>query len=101
MSPDRQGIIGAIRACESQTSAFNWDMVLDAVSTTLGYEANRAPINFPQFVLRGLLDMFPRVQTLPSDRPIHIQIPVGENIEFGISALVVWTHHLLDLIVLG
>ncbi|KAL9039835.1 MAG: hypothetical protein Q9214_004714 [Letrouitia sp. 1 TL-2023] len=100
LSPDRQGILGVIRACESQTSAFNWNMMLDAVSTTLGYEAHRAPIDFPQFVLRGLLDMFPMVQTLPSDRLIHIQIPVGENIESGVSTLVVWAHHLLDLIVL-
>ncbi|KAI4160140.1 MAG: hypothetical protein LQ342_005998 [Letrouitia transgressa] len=99
-SPDRQGILGVIRTCESQTSAFNWNMMLNAVSTTLGYEAHRAPIDFPQFVLRGLLDMFPMVQTLPSDRLIHIQIPVGENIESGASALVVWAHHLLDLVVL-
>ena len=98
-SPDRQGILGVLRACESQTSAFNWNMMLNAVSTTLGYEADKAPIDFPHFVLQGLLDMFPMVQTLPSDRLIHIQIPVGENVDSGTSTLVVWAHHVLGLTV--
>lgn len=99
-SPDRQGILGVLYACESQTSAFNWNMMLNAVSTTLGYKVDRAPLDFPNFVLQGLLDMFPMVQSLPSDRLIHIRIPVGENTESGISALVVWAHHVLDLTVL-
>ena len=98
-SPDRQGILGVLRACESQTSAFNWNMMLNAVSTTLGYEADKAPIDFPHFVLQGLLDMFPMVQTLPSDRLIHIQIPLGEDMDSGTSTLVVWAHHVLGLTV--
>ena len=73
--------------------------MLDAVSTTLGYEANKAPLDFPPFVLQGLLDMFPMVQTLPSDRLIHIQIPVGEGMDSGTSTLVVWAHHVLGLTV--
>ena len=99
-SPDRIGILGVLRACESQTSAFNWNMMLNAVSTTLGHRADKAPIDFPPFVLQGLLDMFPAVQTLPSDRLIHIQIPVGENLESGTSTLVVWAHQVLGLTVL-
>ena len=98
-SPDRQGILGVLHACESQTSAFNWNMMLNAVSTTLGYEADKAPIDFPHFVLQGLLDMFPMVQTLPSDRLIHIQIPLGEDRDSGTSTLVVWAHHVLGLTV--
>lgn len=99
-SPDRVGILKVLHACESQTSAFNWNMLLNAVSTTLGYQSNKAPLDFPRFVLQGLLDMFPMVQTLPNDRFIHIQIPVGDNTECGISALIVWAHHVLDLTVL-
>ena len=99
-TPDRQGILKVLQACESQTSAFNWNMMLNAVSTTLEYESNNAPLDFPCFVLQGLLDMFPMVQTLPHDRLIHIQIPVGENVESGISTLVVWAHHVLNLTVL-
>ena len=99
-SPDRQGILGVLRACESQTSAFNWNMMLNAVSTTLGYEAEKAPIDIPHFVLQGLLDMFPMVQTLPSDRLIHIQVPLGEDKDSGTSTLVVWAHHVLGLTVL-
>ncbi|CAF9921584.1 hypothetical protein IMSHALPRED_005210 [Imshaugia aleurites] len=99
-SPDRQGILGVLYACESQTSAFNWNMLLNAVSTTLGYKDDTAPIDFPPFVLQGLFDMFPMVQTLPCDRFIHIQIPVGEDLDSGVSTLVVWAHHVLDLTVL-
>ena len=99
-SPDRQGILNVLTACESQTSAFNWNMMLNAVSTTLGYKPDQAPLDFPRFVLQALLDMLPMVQTLPIDRLIHIEIPVGENLESGISALVVWAHHVLDLTVL-
>ena len=99
-TPDRKGILGVLHACESQTSAFNWNMMLDAVANLLGYKSDTAPIEFPTFVLRGLLDMFPMVQTLPKDRLIHIQIPVGERVSSGTSALVVWAHHVLDLTVL-
>ena len=99
-SPDRGGILRVLNACESQTSAFNWNMMLDAVSTTLGYKPDKAPLDIPSFVLQGLLDMLPMVQTLPNDRMIQIQVPVGDNLESGVSALVVWAHHVLDLTVL-
>ncbi|KAI4168984.1 MAG: hypothetical protein LQ343_006015 [Gyalolechia ehrenbergii] len=99
-SPDRLGILGVLEACESQTAAFNWSMMIDAVSITLGYSAETAPTDFPPFVLQGLIDMFPMVQTLPSDRLIHIQIPVGEGLNSGTSVLVVWAHRVLDLVVL-
>ena len=98
--PDRKGILGVLEACESQTAAFNWNMMIDAVSTTLGYSAEKVSIDLPQSVLQGLIDMFPMVQTLPNDRFIHIQIPVGEELRSGISTLVVWAHHVLGLIVL-
>lgn len=99
-SPSRVGILGVLHVCERQTSAFNWNMLLHAVSRSLGYEAYKAPIDVPQFVFQGLLDMFPMVQTLPNDRFIQIQIPVGEWLECGTSTLVVWAHHVLDLNVL-
>ncbi|KAI4124307.1 MAG: hypothetical protein LQ347_005788 [Umbilicaria vellea] len=99
-SPSRTGILGVLQVCEQQTSAFNWNMLLHAVSKSLGYEANEAPIDFPPFVLQGLLDMFPMVQTLPNERFIQIQIPVGKGLNSGTSALVVWAHHVLDLNVL-
>ncbi|KAL9629102.1 MAG: hypothetical protein Q9204_005469 [Flavoplaca sp. TL-2023a] len=99
-SPDRKGILGVLEACESQTAGFNWNMLMDAVSTTIGYTPEKAPTDIPCFVLQGLIDMFPMVQTLPADRMIHIQIPVGENIDSGTSVLVVWAHHILNLEVL-
>ena len=99
-TPGRMQILGVLRACESQTSAINWNMMLNAVSTVLGYGIDPAPMDFPAFVLRGLLDMFPMVQTLPNDRFIHIQIPVGDSSRSGTSALIVWAHNVLDLTVL-
>ena len=99
-TPGRMQILGVLRACESQTSAFNWNMMLNAVSTVLGYGTGPAPMGFPAFMLRGLLDMFPMVQTLPNDRFIHIQIPVGDSSQSGTAALIVWAHHVLDLTVL-
>ena len=99
-TPSRTGILGVLRACESQTSAFNWNMMLNAVSTVLGYGTSPAPTDFPSFILRGLLDMFPMVQTLPNDRFIHIQIPVSDGGQSGTCALIVWAHHVLDLTVL-
>ncbi|KAL8927084.1 MAG: hypothetical protein Q9208_002630 [Pyrenodesmia sp. 3 TL-2023] len=99
-SPDRNGVLGVLKACESQTAGFNWNMMIDAVSTTLGYRTDNAPTDIPCFVLQGLIDMFPMVQTLPADRMIHIQIPVGKKLDSGISVLVVWAHHILNLEVL-
>ncbi|MCJ1390074.1 hypothetical protein MMC18_002932 [Xylographa bjoerkii] len=99
-SPSRAGILGVLQVCETQTSAFNWTMLVHAVSKSLGYEAYEVPLDFPPFVLQGLLDMFPMVQTLPKDRFIQIQIPVGKYLESGVSTLVVWAHHVLDLNVL-
>ncbi|KAL8894945.1 MAG: hypothetical protein Q9207_008358 [Kuettlingeria erythrocarpa] len=81
-SPDRNGIVGVLQACESQTAGFNWNGMIDAVSTTLGYRRDEAPTD------------------IPSDRMIHIQIPVGEELKSGISVLVVWAHHVLNLEVL-
>ncbi|KAL8751298.1 MAG: hypothetical protein Q9184_006114 [Pyrenodesmia sp. 2 TL-2023] len=75
-------------------------MMIDAVSTILGYGTDKAPTDIPPFVLQGLIDMFPMVQTLPADRMIHIQMPVGEKLDSGISVLVVWAHHILNLEVL-
>lgn len=99
-TPSRSGILGVLRAIESQTLAFSWNMMLHAVSSCLGYEPHKAPIDFPQFVLQGLLDMFPMAQTLSNDRFIHIQSPVGDKLQSGVCTLVVWAHHVLNLTVL-
>ena len=102
-TPDRESILGVLRACESQTSAYNWSMNLEAVSTTLGYEIAKVAADLPACILHGLLDMLPMVQTFPDDRFIHIQITVNKRRGYftsGIPALVVWAHHILDLTVL-
>ena len=45
-SPSRTGILGVLHVCEKQTSAFNWNMLLHAVSKSLGYEATKLQSTF-------------------------------------------------------
>jgi hypothetical protein len=93
--PGQQGVSGTLKACEEQTSAYSWSGHLHAVGAMLGgYIQNRTREGILVDILCGLLDMLPMVQTLPDDRMIHIE---GEN---GVTATVVWAHHVLGLTVL-
>ena len=100
-SPSRSAVADVLTACESQTSAFNWNMMLNAVSALIGDPAYSMKTEFPPFILQALLDMFPLVQSLPNDRFIHVQLP-GSQSPYGHAgpcALVVWAHHILGLTV--
>ena len=55
--------------------------MLIPVSTIIGYLANKAHVEFGDFVLGYLLDMSLMVQGLSGDRLIHIQIPVGKSFD--------------------
>jgi hypothetical protein len=92
--PTQDGILGFLTACEDQTSSFNWDGLLLAVAGTLGYKPDWAFETLPEVILRGSLDIFPLIQSLPSDRLAYIK--TGQ----GVCALVVWAHHILGLRVL-
>lgn len=99
-SPDSEGILKVLRVCENQTSAFNWNMLLHAVATILGCPKSDAVGDIPVAIVRGALDMFPLVQSLPADRLVHIQVPISQDERSATCALVVWTHHVLGLTVL-
>ena len=96
--PDRTSIFTTVQACERQTSMFNWNNLLYAVSATLGYPSDEAG-EISIIILQGALDMFPMVQSLPEDRFVRIQ--VGQTPEQGhhacIRTYVVWAHLILGL----
>ena len=97
-TPQRDDIARVLRSCERQTSAFDWNMLLEAVADTLSYPAYRRESGLPAVVLQGAIDMFPMVQTLPEDRLVYIRIPRGKNDQVStVCPLVVWTHHILGL----
>lgn len=102
-SPSRESILRVLRACETQTSAFNWNVLLQAVAKSLGYSTDLVPGSLPSTILQGALDMFPLVQSLPQDRIVYIRLPeyseyrkVADSVS---CVLVVWTHQVLDLTV--
>ncbi|MCJ1385390.1 hypothetical protein MMC17_008513 [Xylographa soralifera] len=99
-SPDSESILRVLQACERQTVSFNWNMLLQAVAKTLGYSESDAVGNIPAAILRGALDMFPMIQSLPADRLVCIQVPMSSDEGSATCALVVWAHHVLGLTVL-
>lgn len=96
-APSSSDIYGVLQACLRQTSAFNWNRLLQAVANKLGFAPHAVHGPLPSVVLQGALDMFPSVQSLPQDRIVHIRLPQDDTNAWGTCPLVVWTHHLLDL----
>ena len=102
--PSQENIAGVIRACEDQTSAFDWDRLLHAVARTLNLddytddqvrlELIEAQEPITPTVFGFLIEMFPIVQSLLEDRLINIEIATGQCV------LVVWAYHVLGLTVL-
>ena len=100
-NPSRDGILGVLKACERQTSAFNWNMMLYAVANSLEYPLDRVRRHLSSTILQGALDMFPMVRTLPEDRAVYIRIPMWhDEKDSGLCSLVVWAHNVLGLSVL-
>ena len=93
--PNTIGIFGILRAIEEQTSAYVWSGHFLAVSEMLPpWTRHLAVQAIPQAVLAGALNMFLMVTSLPSDRMIYIQGPLG------MCTMIVWAHHVLGLTVL-
>jgi hypothetical protein len=92
--PSQEGILGVLKACEEQTSSFDWNGHIRAVAAILEIPDARAFQPLPAVVLRAVVYMFPLVQTLPEDRFILV-----ETLR-GVCLLVVWAHLVLDLTVL-
>lgn len=99
--PSRDGIFGVLKACERQTSAFNWNMMLYAVANSLDYPVDHVRGHLSTTILQGALDMFAMIQTLPEDRVVYIRMPMQySEDDSGVCSLVVWTHNVLGLSVL-
>ncbi|CAL8575148.1 hypothetical protein XPA_001090 [Xanthoria parietina] len=94
--PSQEGIFGVLRACEDQTSAYNWKGLLLAVASILDIFEADALEPVPSIVLQGAVHMFPLVQSLPDDRIVLIDTHEGA----GACCLLVWAHHVLGLTVL-
>ena len=83
-----------MRACEEQTSKYDWSGHLQAVSDLLGLTIREAGRELPRAMLHALFDILPLLQCLPEDRFCHIEgLP-------GVSLVTVWAHHVLGLTVL-
>lgn len=89
--PSREGIANFLRACSEQTSDYQWNLLYRSIARHIGRaeEAVKDPI--PPAIIRGALQMFPLVQSLPLDRKLEI---VASD---GICAIIIWAHNILSL----
>ncbi len=94
MAPGQYAISKTLKACEEQTSAYNWSGLVQAVGATLGLGTSYFVDTINTTVLGGLMDMLPMLQQLPEDRMAYI---AGGD---GVCVVVVWAHHILGLTVL-
>ena len=92
--PNKEGILGYLRAYEEQTQAFPWDHYLIAFASMLGHGIEFARESLPEIVLQGAIDMFPIVQNFPENYLIQIKASQG------VCILLVWAHKILGLRVL-
>ena len=98
--PGSAAIRGALQACVDQTAAFNWRLIILAVTETLDLKPititpMRQYPSVPEFLIRGLTTMFPLVQHLPDDRLIQVNLSSSN----GVTLVLVWAHWLLGLTV--
>lgn len=93
--PSHEGLYGVLRACEDQTSSYDWNGLILATAAALDIVGNDAFSAIPLNVFKGAMLMFPLVQSLPDDRMISIDTSVSA----GACSLVVWAHHVLGLTV--
>ena len=115
--PDYVSLLGTLRACQQQTSAFQWgslyESVEDKIEASLKHPNPRRPghkhkkrkitktttrglsrvkeRNLPFVVLQSLLMWLHSLQSFPEHRLLHLKC------DTGISTVVVWCHHVLGL----
>lgn len=90
--PGESALVGFLKSCEEQTSAFPWQWWFDAVLLKLGHQdVGIRECKLSLSVLQGSLDMLTAVQSFPEDRIVFIQSHTG------VVTMVVWAHCLLGL----
>ena len=106
-APDYVSLLGTIRACRQQTTAFQWGHHFKAVESRLvealqsskqqidlsgvlssGYFVNRS---IQYYTLKALTEWIPTLQSFPEERYLHIKCSTG------LCTTIVWCHYVLDL----
>jgi hypothetical protein len=101
--PTVESLIGTLRACREQTSAFKWNLLFEAVDTVLSGSKlisksnSNTRFSLPSTVLQGCLDFFVSTQHFPDDRIIRVRL--SNRRAFSSSLLIVWAHHVLGMTV--
>ncbi|KAL9116338.1 MAG: hypothetical protein Q9187_007138 [Circinaria calcarea] len=90
-APSEEGIFGVLRACEEQSSSYEWSHHLLGVAHMLGLTEKNIHEALPAVILRGLINMLPLVQHFPEDHLIEIESAKG------VCLLVVWIYQVLGL----
>ncbi|KFY23763.1 hypothetical protein V491_02416 [Pseudogymnoascus sp. VKM F-3775] len=106
--PGFENLLGTLRAIRDQTSGFNWNLIADAVRSSLGQrwegEAGSIQLNrhpnwvMPTAILQGCLDFFTMVQHFPDERIVQIKTNESRMHQLR-HLLVIWSHHILGLTV--
>ncbi|KAG7009641.1 hypothetical protein G7Y79_00002g007560 [Physcia stellaris] len=115
--PDYVSLLGTLRACQQQTSAFQWGPLYESVEYKIeasimhpnperpGHQHKKSKItkntslelprfkqrNLPFVVLQSLLMWLHSLQNFPEHRLLHL------SCDTGISTIIVWCHHVLGL----
>ncbi|KAI4125782.1 MAG: hypothetical protein LQ347_005234 [Umbilicaria vellea] len=98
--PDYEGILGTLQTCNSQTSEYPWELLIDLVESKFAtaapwFRLSRSPLKcLTPNILLGAMDYLYSVQSLPEDR-----IMIVEN-QTGLVPIVIWAHCILGLVVL-
>lgn len=90
-------LVGTLRSIQQQTSGFMWELYFTAVDeilrSQLDIHVSEIGRAIPHPVFEVLVDALPAIQHFPSKHFLSIKARVG------ITALVVWIHHVLGLTV--
>ena len=98
--PDYDGILATLQACNSQTSQYPWEMLVQLVESK--FEKSRSWLRLPRSPLKRLspntllavMDYLYLVQSLPEDRLMML-----DN-QMGLIPVILWAHCILGLRVL-
>lgn len=106
--PRFENLLGTLQAIRDQTSGFNWNLIGDAVTSSLSqrFEVSRARMQprsgsewvMPTAILQGCLDFFTMVQHFPEERIVQIKTTRSQAHPLH-RLLIIWSHHVLGLTV--
>ena len=98
-APDVERVKGALAACSSQTSVFSWDWYRQSVENRIrerncyGTKDHPGLVAITPTTLLAAMDYLYLAQSLPEDRKVTI------SNQKGLITLIIWAHHILNLVV--